>query len=252
MKAILKNRQQITTRDTLYEFTCPDISAKARPGQFVEIRITSGTDPYLRRPISIFDAEGDSFRVLVRNVGRGTNIISTWQTGHEADIIGPIGNGFSFFDQDQNVLIAAGGIGVAPLYFLARRLIEAGKNVTLLFSPHRDSKVLECFNIAEQLSLVFAENRNVLPVVLNGILAGDFDRIYACGPVGFLQTVSESGRETGVKVQVSVENRMACGIGVCLGCVVPIRRGDHELYLRACEDGPIFDGNEVIWDEMPT
>lgn len=252
MKAILKSRQQITARDILYDFTCPEISAKARPGQFVEIRLTSGTDPYLRRPISVFDAEEDSFRVLVRDVGRGTKIMSTWETGHETDIIGPIGNGFSFFAEDQSILIAAGGIGLAPLYFLARRLIEANKNVTLLFSPHREREVLKCFDNIDQLTLIFAENRNVLPSVLNRILIGDFDRVYACGPVGFLQTVSEAGQKNSVKVQVSVENRMACGIGVCLGCAVPIRREESMIYLRACEDGPIFDGNEVIWNEMPT
>jgi dihydroorotate dehydrogenase electron transfer subunit len=252
MKAILKSRQKITDRDILYDFACPEMSAQALPGQFVEVRLTNGTDPYLRRPFSIFDADEHSFRLLVRNVGRGTDSMQTWESGHVTDVIGPLGKGFSLFEQDQNVLIAAGGIGVAPMYFLERKLIESGIKISKLFSPLRDKDMLACFDTTDHLSLYFAENRHSCPIVLNRLLVGDFNRIYACGPVGFLQTVSDLGQEAGVPVQVSLESRMACGIGICLGCVVPMRRRDDKLYLRVCKDGPVFNGNEVLWNDMPT
>jgi dihydroorotate dehydrogenase electron transfer subunit len=246
--AKLCRQEVITPKDRLLTFYCPDIARKARPGQFVEVRVTEGTDPYLRRPISIFDAQGDEFSLLVRVIGRGTKMMCDWSVGHETDIIGPIGNGFQIVSSDRTVLLAGGGIGIAPLHFLAGKLAQADIEMKLLFSPKRDQAMLSCFKAAIENRQI-AENRHELPGLLNQMLVHKPGRIFACGPDGFLKLIAETGRKLAIPVQVSVEQRMACGLGICLGCAVPLRQGDGIVYKRACHDGPVFDGSEVVWDE---
>ena len=252
MLAVLTEIRSVTQRDTLYTFKCPDIARTARPGQFVELKLTDGYEPFLRRPISIFDADGDqAFSLLVRTVGRGTAALTKWDVGAKVDVLGPLGNGFAWKPEDRDCVLVAGGIGLAPLSFLAKRLLSEGKQVRLVFSPQRDAELLKVLPFQEQLGIVFSENRNALPAVLTSVLRHGVDTVFSCGPEGLLGTVAEYAAEYHAPCQLSVERRMACGIGICLGCAIAIRAEQGIVYKKVCKDGPVFRAKEVVFGEKP-
>lgn len=252
MLAVLTEIRSVTQRDTLYKFECPDIARTARPGQFVELKLTDGYEPFLRRPISIFDADGSrTFSLLVRTVGRGTAAMTNWKAGAKVDVLGPLGNGFTWKPEDRDCVLAAGGIGLAPMAFLAKQLLVEGKYVRLVFSPHREAELLKVLPFHEQLGIVFSENRNALPAVLTSILRHGVDAVFSCGPEGLLETVAEYAAEYHAPCQLSVERRMACGIGICLGCAIAIRTEQGIIYKKVCKDGPVFQAEEVVFDEKP-
>ena len=252
MKAILKEKMMVSERDMLYVFDCPDLSEAVRPGQFFEIRIRSELEPFLRRPISIFDVHGKQLSFLVRTVGRGTRMMTEWPEGQEADLIGPLGNGFQISDQKNKVLLVGGGIGAAPLHLLAKELLHRGQEVIFLFSPKRDNAVLKAFgDVSDRMTVLYSENRTQLPVIVEEQIKNHgIDLICTCGPMAMMQSVVEQAKKYGIPVQVSLEEKMGCGIGICMGCAVPIRTDGEEFeYRRVCHDGPVFRGEEVIFGE---
>ena len=221
----LTELRPVTARDTLYRFTCPAIARAALPGQFVELKLTGGCDPFLRRPISLFDADGtETFSLLVRTVGRGTEYMTGWTPGMEIDVLGPLGSGFSWETDTRDCLLVAGGIGLAPMGFLARRLLDEGKRVRLLFSPRRDAALLDALPFRERLDVSCCENRSAL---------------------------AERAAAHGVPCQLSMERRMACGIGICLGCAIAIHTPGGVTYKKVCKDGPVFRGEEVAFHAQP-
>jgi len=251
MLAKLISLRSVTDRDTLYVFECPEIVKAASPGQFVELKLNDWLDPFLRRPLSLFDVEGDTFSLLVRTVGKGTEHMTYWKPGVYVDVLGPLGNSFSWAEDDENFLLVGGGIGLAPLNFLARRLLSNNKQVRLLFSPRRDGKLLDAMpdELRVRISVSYADNRASLPDALISSLADGVDRVFSCGPVGLMKTVAEISNVNNIPCQLSMEEHMACGIGICLGCAVAIR-GEHGIvYKKVCKDGPIFPAEEVAFDE---
>lgn len=248
MSARLYSKRKITERDTLYRLECPEIAVKAKPGQFVEVRVRDALDPFFRRPVSIFNADGVYLDLLVRTVGRGTELMTEWETGQEIDVIGPLGRGFSWESSEKRFLLAGGGIGVAPLHFLVRRLNQEGKAARMFFSPERDKAVLDAFEPGLEMEPRFAANRNeVVPAFLQILEAEAPDRVSVCGPDAFMEAVAKACGVRGIPAQVSMESRMACGIGICLGCVIPIRSGEGIIYKKVCSDGPVFLGEEVVF-----
>lgn len=251
MIAKLLEARAVTGRDTLYRFSCPKLAAEARPGQFVEVLVSDGTDPFLRRPISIFDCDGgETFSLLVRTAGRGTELMTRWTAGTEADVLGPLGRGFAWTEEDRVCTLVGGGIGAAPMGYLARTLLAEGKAVRLLFSPRREARLLEVFPCADGVEITCAEDRRELPAALERALAGA-DRCFVCGPEGLLETAAQVSARAGVPCQVSMERRMACGIGLCLGCAVAVRENGQLVYRKACKDGPVFAAEEVAFHEFP-
>lgn len=252
MRTVLTEVRSVTGRDTLYTFACPEIARKARPGQFVELKLTDGCEPFLRRPISIFDTDGaHTFSLLVRTAGRGTSAMRGWTPGTEADVLGPLGNGFSWGADAQNCVLAAGGIGLAPLAFLAKKLLEEGKRVQLLFSPRRDAGLLDALPFRARLAVSCAENRAAFPDALDALLEQGADALFSCGPEGLLEEAAKRAEARRVPCQLSVERRMACGFGICLGCAVAIRTEQGVTYKKVCRDGPVFRGGEVAFHEEP-
>jgi dihydroorotate dehydrogenase electron transfer subunit len=249
MLAILKERRPITDRDHYYRFECPELAQSAQPGQFVEIKVCEGPDPYLRRPISIFSADDRHFAILVRTIGRGTTLMEKWEPGATVDLIGPLGHGFTWQPEDQNLLLVGGGIGIAPLHFLAERLADEKRQVTLLFSPRRDSQLLGSFLANRGVTMHFAENRADIPDVMEKLLAAPTDRLFACGPEGMMKLVTAVGLAHHLPVQVSMEANMACGIGICLGCAIPLRTAQGVAFKKVCHDGPVFAGEELIFND---
>ena len=233
MLATLLETRPVTGRDTCYIFHCPAIAQTARPGQFVELKLTEGFQtPFLRRPISLFDTDGkETFSLLVRSVGQGTEWMRTWTPGRTVDVLGPLGRGFRWTPDMRTCVLVAGGIGLAPMGLLARRLLEA-------------------LPLRRRLEIAESENRATLTAAMEPLLDGA-DILFACGPEGLLETAARAAAAHGVPSQLSMERRMACGIGICLGCAVAIRSGEHLTYQKVCKDGPVFAGEEVAFHEEP-
>lgn len=249
-KAILLEKECVTQRDTLYRLHCEDIASVCRPGQFVELRVAPGFEPFFRRPISIFDANGPCVELMVRTVGRGTRLMTEWPVGMDIDVIGPLGNGFHIAERGRRFLLAGGGIGAAPLHYLARRLRAENKEVSFLFSPRRDQTLLSAFADEVSANVRYIESRaQVEEALLDAISQGKPEQVFACGPEPFMKAVTEVCGRQGVPVQVSMESRMACGVGICLGCVIPICTAGEIQYRKVCCDGPVFDGREVVFHE---
>jgi len=224
----------------------PDIAAEAIPGQFV--MVNCGKDCVLPRPLSVHQQEGNKLAFLFAIVGKGTQWLSQRHAGDKIELLGPLGNGFSIHPDSHNLLLVAGGIGIAPLYFLAREALRKRCSVTLLYGT-ADNK--RC-DISSPIKLVSAtEDGTVGKKGLVTDLLPDYvnqaDQIFFCGPMPMYRNMADNYPQLrGKPAQISLEVRMGCGLGVCYGCTVKTKNGLKQV----CKDGPIFDLNEIIWDEL--
>ncbi|MCD4828290.1 MAG: dihydroorotate dehydrogenase electron transfer subunit [Candidatus Cloacimonetes bacterium] len=218
--------------------------ARAVPGQFVMLQPQPQTDFSLRIPLCVHDVEDDTFAVLVRVVGQGTRRLAAVRPGDLLDVMGPLGNGFTLMAEGRALLVS-GGIGYAPLRLLQRRLrpgcvtqwLHGGRTAADLFP----ADVLFCDEgVAARQGLVTDGLREALAA------SGGWDRVFACGPHAMLAACAGLCTEAGVPLEVSLEAYMACGIGVCHGCAVPAVTGG---YMAVCKDGPVFNAQEVDWNE---
>lgn len=213
-------------------------------GQFVMLRVPGALDPFLGRPISLFDSEGDETSLLYQAAGRGTALFAGLKSGQEIEARGPYGNGFPLVAGDA--VLIGGGIGCAPLQYLADELAAAGAHVTaaLGFRDFRAARAVGAFTI-ERLS-VATEDGSVgrAGTVLHLLAALDVapgTTVYACGPTPMIAAVQRWTFHEGLRGYVSLEAHMACGTGSCHGCVVDTARGK----LRVCSEGPVFRLDEV-------
>ncbi|MGA2775310.1 MAG: dihydroorotate dehydrogenase electron transfer subunit [Candidatus Omnitrophota bacterium] len=246
IKIIANNK--ISARYFKLTLNSAKITAHAQPGQFVEIRVADSDEPLLRRPLGIHRVKGDAFEILCEIVGRATAILSQRRNGEYLDIIGPLGNGFRLNGQ---TIIVAGGMGVAPLVFLAERL-AVSKPLVLLGAKTKKSilcekefKKIGCdVKIAtDDGSLGFKGKVTDLLRKLVSTVNCQLSTIYACGPRPMLKAIARISKKYKIPAQVSLEEHMACGIGVCLGCVVNTKKGMQ----RVCKEGPVFEAKEIIW-----
>jgi len=248
---------------------CAEVARSAYPGQFVMIKAHWGTDPLLRRPFSIHrlwissnsrSREPKGIQILFRVVGKGTEKLAALPHGTEIDIIGPLGRGFNLKRPISIPLFVAGGIGIAPLLFLADQL----KHDNLLFQPHlflggkttQDILCLEDFKkhnfslhittedgsmgkkgMVTDLLLPYLEKVKNSPDMPKSVLC-------ACGPSALMSLVIEISRRHHMTCQISMEQRMACGVGACLGCVIELKETEKSVrYQRVCTEGPVFEFN---------
>lgn len=229
----------------------PDIAAAAKPGQFV--MVNCGKDVLLRRPLSIHktDEAKGTLALLFAVVGKGTNWLSRRKAGDNVDILGPSGNGFTVNPKAKNLLLVAGGVGIAPLVFLAETSARNGHVVKLhqgvntageLLLGELNTKTVECTASTVDGS---ASVKGLATVCLPG-LADWADQIFACGPMAMYKAMAKMAELKGKPVQVSLEIVMGCGRGICYGCTIKTRKGLKEV----CKDGPVFDMDDILWDEM--
>jgi len=248
MKAELIQKKTITEKDTLYVFFCPEIARKAKPGQFVEVKLSGRF--FLRRPVSIFDCDGmDTISLLVRTVGSGTESMKALEKEDSVDILGPLGNGFRNPENPGRCLLAGGGIGLAPLYYLARELEKQENQVQLFFSPLRDAGLLEAMD-HDSFPTVIARDRKDIAKMLPTLLE-ETDYVFSCGPEGLLEHLARECNTRNIPCQISMERRMGCGIDLCKGCAVAVYTEHGVEYKEACHDGPVFDAKEVSFHEKP-
>ena len=241
-------------KDDIFKFCleAKEIVDVAKPGQFIEIKITDGIDPFLRRPISIYnmDKENGILEIIFRVQGKGTEILSRRKEGETVDIIGPLGYGTFKFEEYKNIAILGGGIGVFPLYELAKQATEVANVNTYLGFRNKDAVLLEEeFNKVSNKLVITTDDGSykihgfAINELEKDLESGKIDAIFACGPLPLLKAVQNLAKEKNIPCQISLEEKMGCGLGVCLGCAVEIVTGG---YGHICKQGPVFDSNKVI------
>lgn len=232
----------------------PRCAASVKPGQFVHLRVSTGSDTILRRPFSIHRVAGDRIEILYQVLGTGTLRLAEKEAGDTSmDLVGPLGHGWQVPDGITHALLVAGGLGAAPLGMLAEQLAERGVAVVVAQgAPTRERLVAHDLfeRVARRVEYATddgsAGERGFVTAPSGRLLESEsFDVVYCCGPEIMQRAVVAQAREHGVACQVSLERLMACGIGACLSCVVTTTSG----LKRACVDGPVFNAEEVAWDE---
>lgn len=218
-------------------------------GQFVQIDIKSSKTTYLRRPISINYVDGNLLWLLVRNAGEGTKHLIASKPGDVFNIILPLGRGFGIeVDKSSKVLLAGGGVGVAPLLYLGERLSRIGVTVEFLLGARssRDLLLLDEFSKIGKVNISTEDGSAGEKglITANSALAKGFDKIYCCGPMPMMKAVASIARERKIDCEVSLENKMACGLGACLCCIEKNKEGHN---VCVCTDGPVFNINELPW-----
>ena len=231
----------------------PQIASIAQPGQFVMVRCGEGLEYQLRRPLSIHQVDKTRVKLalLFTVVGKGTHWLSQCRVGDNIDLLGPLGNGYSIHPGSQNLLLVAGGIGIAPLVFLAQQALSQGQSVTLLLGTSTATQLYPEHLLPSEVKLIIAtEDGTAGKKGLITDLLPDFtgwaDQIFACGPTSMYQTIVAQNQQKSKPVQISLEVRMGCGLGVCYGCTVKTKSGLRQV----CKDGPIFDLGDILWDEL--
>jgi dihydroorotate dehydrogenase electron transfer subunit len=258
---VLENRP-LGADHFLLTLASPSIAAAARPGQFVMVRLPDRLDPLLARPMSLHEAlppEGSlpgRIQILHKVVGKGTSLLASMAPGQSLHLLGPLGRPFEIPSPggSDRALMVAGGVGIALFPFLVPALLAGGWKPVLLFGARsaRDLVTRDAFSRRGVEVLTATEDgshgtRGRVTALLEERLAGA-GMIYACGPDPMLRAVSRLANAAAVPCQLSLESAMGCGFGVCLGCVVRVRRGEGQAYARICVEGPTFMATEVIWE----
>lgn len=236
------------------------ISSHAEPGQFVNVKCSESHDPLLRRPLSIHRVSRKhmTFELLYEVIGKGTELLTKYFVGEEIDCLGPLGEGFKIDPKKQIHILVAGGMGVAPLLFLAENFKPSSPLAlyVLIGAKTRDWVLCEeDFRKATDQVLISTDDGSygkqgfisdlLLDFINNQLSTFDFQlsTIYACGPRAMMRAIAEIAFQKKIDCQVSMEERMACGVGACLGCAVKTRNG----YKMVCKEGPVFETAEILW-----
>lgn len=257
IKAKLISKEELKPEIFKFSVQANEIVSTAKPGNFIEIRVNNDIEPFLRRPISIYniDKEKGILEFIFQVKGKGTKILSERNEGELIDIVGPLGFGTFKYSNYEKLAIIGGGIGVFPLYELAKNAKNDGKIInTYLGFRNKDLVVLEneFDKISNNLVITtddgsYAQKGFAIDFLKKDIESGKIDSIYACGPLPMLRAVRNLAIEKNIPCQISLEERMACGLGVCLGCAVKTAKSTKEApeYWHVCKAGPVFQAKDV-------
>lgn len=252
---ILSNKS-VTSDTFLLRLSAPEIADMATPGQFLMVKVDDSTDPLLRRPFSICDATEDGvIKILYRVIGRGTKSLSNKKEGENISVLGPLGSGFRIPDPPHKIILVAGGIGIAPLLFLYKKTSSA--DVAFMAGFRTSNEIIDPNTIENNIKAEIATDdgsmgyngrvTNLLEENLRQDTQNNFS-IYSCGPHPMLKAVAEIAHKYNVPCQVSMETFMACGLGVCQGCIVKTnQQKTHAPYQHVCKEGPVFESNKIDW-----
>ena len=246
---IISNRE-VMAGVYLMWLECPEIAPAIHPGQY--IMLSCGGDTLLRRPISVNRVDGGRIGILFSVVGKGTRWLSERGTGDSVDLLGPLGNGYTINKISRRLLLLAGGMGIAPLQFLAEEAVKQVRDVTLVLGAKTASQLYQQSLLPAEIDCIIATDdgtagkKGLVTDILPHYI-GNSDQIFACGPAAMYRAMAKNiSQFKGKPVQVSLEMRMACGFGVCYGCTIRTRHGLKQV----CKDGPVFKLEDIIWDEM--
>lgn len=246
------SNQEVAAEVYRMVITAPAICRLAGPGQFIMLRPGQiNDDPLLRRPFSIHQIDGDNLVILYRVVGRGTAIMARASAGNTMDILGPLGQGFNLGNQPRHIMVG-GGMGTAPLLLLAGKLKQKGEIIITIGARSKEelvaiSELEEAAGVKVQLATDDGSigHHGLVTELLTPMADGPATMVYSCGPEPMMRAVAMVCRDKGWDCQVSMEKEMACGIGACLGCIVP-PKGLNQGYHHVCSDGPVFNA-ESLW-----
>ena len=251
--------EKVKLKEDLYKFSvkAPEIVENAKPGHFIEVRVLDNIEPLLRRPISIYNIEKETgiLEFIFQVKGKGTEILAKREVGEKLDIIGPLGYGTFEIKDYKNVGIIGGGIGTFPLYELAKEL--KGRAETTMYMGFRNKSLVtlekEFEEVASNVVITtddgsYKEKGYAINVLKEDCKKEKPDIIFACGPLPMLKAVQEFANSENIKCEMSLEERMGCGIGACVGCNVRIvtENPDEVKYNYVCQHGPVFNSKKVI------
>ncbi len=249
---ILENKK---VNDEYYKliFSSALLSKKILPGQFVNIQLEDHNGGvFLRRPFSYYRINGNKIEILYEILGRGTGILAQKRKGHQLKVLGPLGRPFAEQLNGKKRILVAGGVGVPPLVFLAERVKESPKNQFLLIGCKSKKEVLPKKELAKiKGQILYATNdgsygkKGFVTVLLYDLIKKENPKslfIQTCGPNVMMSAVMSIAKEFGIEGEASIDERMACGVGACLGCVVET----HEGFKTSCVEGPVFSFSALI------
>ena len=219
-----------------------DTSAITAPGQFVNIKLDG---LYLRRPISVCDVEGDLLTIIYKAVGKGTRQMASMQNG-TLDVLTGLGNGYDLTLSGDKPVLLGGGVGVPPMYLLCKKLIEQGKQVSVILGFNTQSELFyedEFKTLGADVTVTTVDGSyGVKGFVTDALQSMDYTYFYTCGPEPMLKAVYRASKTSG---QMSFEKRMGCGFGACMGCSCKTITG----YKRICKEGPVMGKEEILWED---
>lgn len=234
----------------------PAIAPRVRPGQFVHVRIPRLETSVLRRPFSVYRAEGDTLSILYKSVGAGTRALAGIREGDRISVMGPLGNGFPEPVAGSLPVLVAGGYGVAPLFLLAARCPRRG----IVFIGGAAARDILCEQDFREIGWEVRISTEDGSLGGRGLVTGSLDEwlagrpgarapeFFSCGPDGLLKAVGERAIAGRWKAWLSLDKHMGCGAGACLACVQKIRGADGQIaWKRVCKDGPVFEAREIVW-----
>lgn len=239
---ILREQTQLT--NTVFKMKLTGLTESLKPGQFVDLRLP---ELYLRRPISVCDAHDDELTLIYKVVGKGTKVMSTMQEGTSFPSLVNLGNGYDLSKSGDSPLLAGGGVGVPPLYYLAKELLAQGKKVQVILGFNTKDEIFfeqEFINLGCTVYVTTADGSYGIKGFVTDALKQipSYTYVYACGPMVMLQALD---RAITSDAEYSFEERMGCGFGACMGCSKKTKTG----YKRVCKDGPVFAKEEIIWED---
>ena len=247
----VREAQRLGNQFVLLRLTSENPLPEMLPGQFVEVRVDATPSVLLRRPISIhyFDEESNELGLLVQLVGDGTRWMATLKAGDLLNVVLPLGNGFTLpADKTVRPLLVGGGVGVAPLLYLGMKLREMGIAPTFLLGSRTENELMQLAEF-EKYGPVYVTTENGAVgeqgyVTQHSVLTREqFGQVYTCGPKPMMVAVARWAKRAGVPCEVSLENKMACGVGACLCCVEDTKEGN----VCVCKEGPVFSIDKLSW-----
>ena len=229
-------------RDVYKMILAGDTSHITAPGQFINIKIDG---KFLRRPISVCDYDNNTVTIIYKVVGEGTELLSSYENGKKLDILTGLGNGYDTSKSGDTPLLIGGGVGVPPMFNLAKKLIAEGKKVSVVLGFNSSADVFyedEFKNIGASVTVTTADGTQGLRGFVTDAMANlDYSYFYTCGPEVMFRAIEKIAKTSG---QYSFEERMGCGFGACLGCSCKTYYGNK----RICKDGPVLEREEIIWE----
>jgi dihydroorotate dehydrogenase electron transfer subunit len=266
--AVVISNTRLSDDYSVVALAAPGIAAGARPGQFVMVKPSRGTDPLLRRPFSIFEVVRDArgapsgITILNKRVGVGTRLLYESEAGARVACLGPLGRPFDPVDPPHEAWMIAGGVGLAPFATLAEALHARGTPATLFYGARRASELyyVDLFERLGVRAVLATEDgsrgvKGLVTAPLHAALAAlptaRAVRLYACGPTLMMRSVAQLAAGHGRACDVSLEQVMGCGLGGCYSCVVlATDTAGSPHFIRSCTDGPIFDATRIVWDAL--
>jgi dihydroorotate dehydrogenase electron transfer subunit len=262
----ITDNQEISENCFLMKVILPVSFIRPSPGQFVMVRIAGLVEPFLGRPISIYSFTGGisscTMELLYRVIGRGTEILAGLIRGSQLEVHGPLGGGFEIFPDKKKIVFIAGGIGVAPLSLLAEHLCNnvhwPREAMTFYLGAQSKTAIMgldKLGTLCYDIRICTDDGTRGQKSLVTDIFQKDIKKyspadtaLYACGPKGMMQTLARMLKASRFICQISLEERMACGTGACMGCAVAVKSDNGSLaYKRVCSDGPVFNINDVVW-----